>query len=93
MDVEVEQLTEEPWQFAVTLLEDDVNLGEYHVTMSEEEYSRYGDPLEPTKLIQATFRFLLERENPEMIMERFSLSTVERYFPEYPEEIEHYAAV
>ncbi len=38
-------------------------------------------------LIEASFAFLLEREPKESIMRTFDLPVIERYFPEYPDEI------
>jgi len=40
------------------------------------------------RLVRETFAFLLERESKESILRRFDLAVVERYFPEYPREIE-----
>ena len=37
--------------------------------------------------LAASFRFLLAREPKESILSRFELPVIERYFPEYPEEI------
>ena len=37
----------------------------------------------PEELIDASFRFLLEREPKESILKRFELAAIERYFPEY----------
>lgn len=90
MQILVEQLEEEPWLFAVGLREADENLGDYTVTMSENEYTAYGQSAEPPEVIRATFRFLLEREEPEMILDRFCLEDILEYFPEYPKEIENY---
>lgn len=39
------------------------------------------------ELVRESFRFLLEREPKESIMREFELSVIERYFPEYPDEI------
>jgi len=36
-------------------------------------------------LVEASFRFLLEREPPDAILQRFDLLVIERYFPEYRE--------
>jgi hypothetical protein len=36
-------------------------------------------------LLERSFRFLLEREPKDSIMQTFDLPTIERYFPEYPE--------
>jgi hypothetical protein len=38
-------------------------------------------------LVRASFEFLLEREPKESIMRSFDLPVIERYFPEYPDEI------
>lgn len=90
MQIVVEQLQEEPWQFEVGLREVDENLGDYLVSMSEEEYAKYGQGAEPDDVIQATFRFLLEREEPEMILDRFCLQDIIEYFPEYPTQLANY---
>lgn len=39
------------------------------------------------RLLEASFRFLLEREPKEAILRTFELPVIERYFPEYPQEI------
>jgi hypothetical protein len=39
-------------------------------------------------LVRTTFEFLLEREPKESILARFDLGVVERYYPEYPREVE-----
>jgi hypothetical protein len=38
----------------------------------------------PEELLDASFRFLLEREPKEAILDRFELPIIERYFPDYP---------
>jgi hypothetical protein len=40
-------------------------------------------------VVRESFRFLLEREPASSILPRFSLSEIERYFPEYPTELAH----
>ncbi|MGH2686761.1 MAG: hypothetical protein ACRDJP_14950 [Actinomycetota bacterium] len=42
---------------------------------------------DPGALIRASFAFLLEREPPSAILREFSLEDIERYFPEYREEL------
>ncbi len=59
----------------------------HHVTASLEERERFGPGAAPAELVRESFRFLLEREPAESILSRFALSEIERYFPEYPEEI------
>jgi len=41
-------------------------------------------------LVEASFRFLLDREPKESILPNFELSVISRYFPEYREEIDSY---
>ncbi len=43
--------------------------------------------VEPHRLVEETFRFLLEREPATAILREFSLDVVCRYFPEYEDEI------
>jgi hypothetical protein len=45
------------------------------------------DASEPTRLVRASFEFLLEREPRESILRSFELPLIGRYFPEYPDEI------
>lgn len=88
--IQIEQLAHEPWEFSVTIREGE-SLHEYMVTMTEEEYERYGGDLAPLELIKATFNFLLAHEELEEIIDNFSLSEIEKEFPEYPEVIEDYS--
>jgi hypothetical protein len=41
----------------------------------------------PEELIEASFKFLLERESNTSILQRFDLPIIERYFPEYEKTI------
>ncbi len=59
----------------------------HRVTVPPDELQRYGGGAEAEELLVASFRFLLEREPSSAILSRFELSTIERYFPEYPEVI------
>ncbi len=63
---------------------------DYRVTVSPAELVRFARGADdPTRLVTVSFEFLLERESKESILPRFPLSTIERYFPEYPREIAH----
>ena len=44
----------------------------------------------PTKLVEGSFRFLLEREPKEMILRTFDLKIISHYFPEYERRITEY---
>jgi hypothetical protein len=61
---------------------------DHEVRVSPEELARF-DPVarDPQRLIEESFGFLLEREPPDSILRSFDLSTIERFFPEYPREI------
>jgi len=54
------------------------------VTVWPSDVERYAPGAAPEALVEASFRFLLEREPKEAILARFDLPVIERYFPEYP---------
>ncbi len=60
------------------------------VTLSEEDRRRLGGDASAEDLLRASFRFLLERESNTMIMSRFDINVISRYFPEYEREIGRY---
>lgn len=62
----------------------------YRVELPNEDFERYSDGEEPIEMIKATFRFLLEREEPDEILDEFRLREVEKIFPEFPHEIGDY---
>ena len=62
----------------------------HEVRVSRAELTRWGrgDQREDVEdLVARSFAFLLEREPPGSILPRFDLSAIERYFPEYDQEI------
>jgi hypothetical protein len=60
----------------------------HEVTADAAHVSRYAPGTAAAELIEASFRFLLEREPKESILARFELPVIERYFPEYPRAIQ-----
>jgi hypothetical protein len=44
----------------------------------------------PEQLIDAAFRFLLDREPKEAILRRFDVGVISRYFPEFERELPRY---
>ena len=48
---------------------------------------RYAPGATPEALVEASFRFLLEREPKESILRSFDVSVIGRYFPEFEREI------
>lgn len=61
---------------------------EHRVTVTADHLRTYAPAgVEAVQLMEASFRFLLEREPNTSILARFELPVIERYFPEYREEI------
>ena len=44
----------------------------------------------PEQLVEASFRFLLERESKESILRSFEMPVIAQYFPEYEQRIGNY---
>ena len=63
----------------------------HQVTVSRETCARLtrGEH-EPERLIEAAFRFLLDREAKESILGRFDVTVISRYFPEFERELPKY---
>ncbi|HVM40850.1 MAG TPA: hypothetical protein VM618_08760 [Acidimicrobiia bacterium] len=59
----------------------------HQVTATDETVAALGGGVDPAELVDASFRFLLEREPKEAILPTFDLPVIARYFPEYAEEI------
>ena len=62
----------------------------HEVTVSAAELERLDADATPEHLVEASFRFLLDREPKESILRRFELGVIARYFPEYPDRIAEY---
>jgi hypothetical protein len=58
----------------------------HRVRVSRAERERFGGG-DVADLVRRSFEFLLAREPNSSILREFDLSTIERYFPEYPREI------
>ena len=83
--------TSEPARFSVTVCD---GRGETHhaVTMSSESYAKLsgcGD-IAAERLIEAAFRFLLDRETKESILAAFDVSVIGRYFPDFERKLGAY---
>ena len=73
--------------FSVTI-RDDRGSSEHEVTGANAAADRHG--VAPETLVEASFRFLLDREQKESILAGFDLDVIVRYFPEYPSTIGAY---
>jgi tRNA nucleotidyltransferase/poly(A) polymerase len=60
---------------------------QHRVTARRDHRLRYGGDAPAERLIEESFRFLLEREPKESILQAFELPVIEEYFPEYAEQI------
>ncbi|RJS84457.1 hypothetical protein CW706_03985 [Candidatus Bathyarchaeota archaeon] len=61
---------------------------EHIVTLDQKYYEQLtGGTITKEKLVEESFKFLLEREPKESILRRFNLKVINRYFPEYEETI------
>jgi hypothetical protein len=89
--IEVQRIGEgDPLDFEVVVREGE---GEtrHHVTMSREICDRLtADKHTPERCLEAAFRFLLDRAPKESILERFDVTVISRYFPEFERELPHY---
>ena len=45
---------------------------------------------DPARIVEAAFRFLLDREPKESIMARFDVTVISRYFPEFEDTLPDY---
>ncbi|MCR4405169.1 MAG: hypothetical protein NUW06_07870 [Candidatus Acetothermia bacterium] len=76
------------WLFQVKVSEADGSISEHQVTLREGDYQRLtAERVDPERLVEESFRFLLEHEPKEAILGRFDLMAISRYFPEYEEEV------
>jgi len=74
------------WNCRVTVADHDGSSTKHDVSVRRDEFQRYASNGDDVKmLLEASFRFLLAREPKESILRRFSLSDIERYFPEFPQ--------
>lgn len=75
-------------RFHVRLIDDDDSETEHDVTVSRADWEQFGGGYRtPEALVEASFRFLLEREPKEQIMASFDLAHIPRYFPSFARDI------
>jgi hypothetical protein len=86
--IEVRRLSDAPLTFAVAI-RDDTSVSHHEVTMSSGAFAGQARGA-PEQVIDAAFRFLLDREAKESILARFDLATVQRYFPEFERTLPDY---
>jgi hypothetical protein len=63
----------------------------HHVTMTQETSERLtAGKHTPERCLEGAFRFLLDREPKESILNRFDVTVISRYFPEFERELPRY---
>ena len=78
---------EDGWTFLVGLGHGD-GMMEYFVDVDKDYWTRLtGRRIEPAKLIELTFKFLLEHEAKEVIFKKFNVADVTGNFPNFENEI------
>ena len=82
---------EDPLAFAVEVVQG-AGATRHRVTVSAKDCERLAGDATPERLVEAAFRFLLDREPKESIPSRFDLSAIARYFPEFERELPRYLA-
>jgi len=73
-------------------VEDGRGATRHEVTARPEDVAALGGGASAERLVEESFRFLLEREPKESILRSFDLPVIRRYFPEYADEIGHRTA-
>ena len=59
----------------------------HRVRVTKADLDRLSEGLSAQELLEESFRFLLERESNTSILSSFDLPVIDRYFPEYEQEI------
>ncbi|HUO02111.1 MAG TPA: hypothetical protein VMU31_04985 [Rhizomicrobium sp.] len=80
----------DPLEFDVTV-RDAKGETRHHVTMRAATAEKLGRGKHaPEQVLEASFRFLLDREPKDSILGRFDIDVIARYFPEFERELPGY---
>ncbi len=88
-EIRIERLSEDDTKsvFKVEVIEDK-STSAHTVEVKNDYYQKLtGGKITPEDLVIKSFKFLLQREPKEMIMSKFDLPVISRYFPEYESKI------
>lgn len=76
------------WTCTVALRDGSVDISTHRVRVRPDDLELLAPAaVDPVALVEESFRFLLDRESPQMILAAFDLLEIGRYFPEYEAEI------
>jgi len=85
--IKIKQVSGEPsWRFNV-VVEDNSGQTQYSVSMSKDFYKSLDTNVEAKNVIEASFRFLLEREPKGSILSKFDITAISYYFPEFKKQL------
>lgn len=87
IEVGTETETATHWSYDVRVF-DQGRAHSHTVTLSFQDYDLWSHGrVSPSRVVDACFRFLLDREPADDIMEKFDCSVIRRYFPEVDKEL------
>lgn len=86
-EIEVQPMNDE--RFGVTIVENGSKTV-HEVTATSKQVDLLCGNCDPAQLVEASIRFLLDREPKESIMNRFDLDVIARFFPDYHTAIHDY---
>jgi hypothetical protein len=92
--IEIRRINDgDPLQFEVDV-HDGAGLTQHRVTMTREMHERLtpGAQHTPEQCLEAAFRFLLDREPKEAILQRFDIAVIPRYFADFERQLPSYLA-
>ena len=82
--IEIQHIDANTYQVTVQ----QVSTTKHEVTVTDEYYTKLtSGKITKEALLKRSFEFLLKRESNTMILSRFDLPVIGRYFPEYENEI------
>ncbi|HXL70422.1 MAG TPA: hypothetical protein VN935_04180 [Rhizomicrobium sp.] len=88
--IEVKRIkNDDPLEFEVTIRDEDSE-SRHQVTIARKTCERLGAGHTPERVLEASFRFLLDHEPKESILARFDVSVIGQYFPEFEQELPGY---
>lgn len=88
--IQVERTADEdPMRFEVTVTKGPGS-STHEVTVARSTHEKLAPEVEPERLVEASFEFLLDREPKESILSSFELPVISRYFDEYEDEVPDY---
>lgn len=84
--IDVRPLTDDTFEVNI----DEGTVSTHLVTATDKHVELLCGDCDPARLVEASIRFLLDREPKESIMSQFDLDVIAGYFPEYPSKIHDY---